>query len=254
MRYPPQYPYQVNAMDPEFHPLSEPLPLWVGPYTPRRGFSDGYSVTSDGLVLKPWSSSRREIWVAESTFALRVLLSFVDRVFQGGHVKILPGGYVVKPLRKDETGTRNYLGQFLGPIWFIGPERRIFNPWDPGELSPGDPWPFPCYGLEATLNATTGRLVTKTPFPKRGEEHTIEIVSRDRQLASGFSAARPGVGAGRVRILESGVVLTKRQDRFGEWHDLYVGRMDLKDFRFQDSWIERGHRDASEVADSCDIF
>ena len=240
-------------MEPEFHPISEPFPSWVGPYTPRRGFSDGYSVTADGLVIQPWGSIGREKWVAESTFALRVLTSMVTRVYKGGHVKILPDGHVVKPRNSNETGTRHYLGKFEGGIQFTGPGGRGFDPGDPGDLEPGDEWPYPYYGLEATIDGSTGRLVTKTPFPKRGEEHFIRILTRDQELARGFRAARPRDGGGRVRILESGVVLTNRQDRHGEWMHLFVGRIDLADFLFDEDWIvdaedrRQGGSDASTM-------
>ena len=226
-----------------FGPASDPLPRWLGPFSPARGTRADFRVVGGRLGV--WVEDDFEIsfWTVGSSPGISALESFVTRRWGGGRVLLLPDGKVIKPLQEDdEVGIRVLCGRFAGPLILEKPDETTFDFSGPGQA--GGAWLGPrTTGLECTLSANGSLSCTwYHPTPSGRETHSYTVVPANPSLAIGFRKARPRETTGRVRVTASGLVLTNYQYFDGAWATRYVGRIDPSRWPSRPDWIGGGLR------------
>ncbi len=218
-----------------------PAPFWRGPYSPRRGFSQGLTVRGNALTLWGESDRGKFAWTAdESVDGIKELIQKVRADYGGGHIKIYPCGHIIKPLRDDETGQRKCIGRIkgiAGSLRFLGEGGEELSQRALAKLTPGDRIPFPHFGLEAKLKQD-GSLENQTESPTSygREQIAFRLGNPNAQLDFGFQKARGRSGPGRVRITPFGCVTTKVQQQSGRWDTFFLGWLD--GWPFDEAWLD----------------
>jgi hypothetical protein len=212
-----------------FEPESRPFPRWMGPFSPARGIHSGFRIHRRRLGTWVDYEYGKVFWPVVDCPGARAIVKLVRNEWGGGRVLLLPNGFVVKPLQSDdEVGVRALVGRFQGPIVFERPDLLRFDLSQPGTLNAGDPWPGPTTtGLECAIRSD-GSLECKWYHPSAWGQDLVSVILRgpDWSLGAGMRAARLGDTSGRVRITANGHVITNREDRYGSWVAVYVGRID----------------------------
>ena len=218
-----------------------PAPYWRGPYSPRRGYSNGLTIRGQELVLWGESDHGKFAWTADkSVDDIFELVVNVYSAFGGGHIKIYPSGHVIKPLRDEETGKRQCPCQARGisqSLRFFDDNRNELSQSTLAQYESGSQIPFPNFGLEAVLKPD-GSLVNQTEHTASygRERQSFQLSGPNEALARGFRSARGGGESGRVRISPFGSVTTVREES-GVWKTFLVGW--LNEIAFDDNWLEQ---------------
>jgi hypothetical protein len=221
----------------EIEPL-DPFRRWWGPFSPARGTYSGFRFHSGRLGTWIENEHGREFWPVADSPGVSALARLIRDQWSGGRVLLLPNGWAVKPLQEDdEVGQRVVVGRFRGAVVLQRPKGEVFDLSSVRGLTPGGPWPGPkTTGLECAIQPD-GSLKCTWYHPTRwGQDEVHEkLRGHDRELAFGFTKARPGETSGRVRVTANGYVITNRQETNGSWVAMYVGRITTE------SWLHRNH-------------
>jgi hypothetical protein len=218
-----------------------PAPYWRGPYSPRRGYSQGLTIRGKELIL--WGESERGkfAWTADQTVSgISQLINVVRKDYGGGHIKIYPCGHIIKPLRDDDTGRRKCIGRIKGiasTLRFLDEHGNELSQRVLAESSPGDAVDFPYFGLEARLGHDGSlRNTTESPSSYGREQQEFNLGEANQQLEYGSQSARGRAGPGRVRITPFGCVTTVVKQASEAWDTHFLGWLD--GWPFDESWLD----------------
>src|SRR5688572_111880 len=108
-----------------FRPESAAFPRWMGPFSPARGSYSGFRVRDGRLGTWVADDDERAFWPVVVGPGARMLVQLVWEQWGGGRVLLLPNGFVVKPLQRDDhVGKRVLIGRVSGPIVLVRPDGR----------------------------------------------------------------------------------------------------------------------------------
>lgn len=223
-----------------FTPEPKPFRLWLGPFVAARGWTADFRVRSKkfGAIVRTTNGER--FWSAVETRGLKQMTALVCANWSGGRVLLLPDGHVVKPLQEeDERGRRVLIGRYRGAFALRKTDGSQFDLGTADDYQPGSPWLGPSsIGLECKIQEDGSLHCTWWQHLSHGAfERTMQVCGPDRELFRGFRAARPGMTRGRVLVTISGHVITKNEIESNDWRSVYVGRIDLKNWIHDPSWI-----------------
>ena len=230
-------------MSTSFTPMNLPFPMWLGPYSPRRGTYSGWRVNGGRLVATVYSRGRQENWQAVEDDGIKALCRHVSWHFGGGRVLILPSGHVVKP---DQEGWRQryVIGSLCGIPRLHNASGGVFDMSGPKGISPGQMWPGPAStGIECVIR-TKGQMTSNRVFDLGNgeEEEALQVVSSACHIWRAFREVRHANG-GRVRVTCLGVILTNHNHgsrHRPDWSTHYLGTIDLDDWRHHNEWVGTG--------------
>jgi len=205
---------------------------WKGPWKARRGKTSGSTVVGGRFRAYLQDPDVAEYWVAVQTPGIQKIQRTVVNYWTGGKVLISPGGWAIKPLASDPS-TRYVLGKVEVPLKYKTSTGETFDMGNHG-VKPGAPWPGPYAGTECVLHSD-GSLMSEVN--EDDVNYDVDVYPPSPELARAFNVARPTTSAGRVLVTEGGLVLTKREDAWGDWRSCYVGTLDLNRWVMEDSWI-----------------
>lgn len=217
-----------------------PFPRWLGPFSPARGTNAGFRFHQRRLGTWVESEQGREFWPLLDSPGVRSLARTILDEWGGGHVLLLPNGFVIKPLPGDEeVGRRVLIGRFRGSVVLERPEGGVFDLSNPGQITPGEPWPGPkTTGLECAIQVDGSLRCTWYHPTRLGRDEVSELLTGPNlSLAAGFRRCRPWDVGGRVRVTANGHVITNRQEWNGQWTSLYVGYVSPDSWPHRIQWI-----------------
>ena len=85
-----------------FHPMSQPFPQWLGPFSPARGTRSGFRFHREKLGTWVGNDSEMSFWPIIDCGGAREIAKLVRNKWGGGRVLFLPNGFAVKPLQNDD--------------------------------------------------------------------------------------------------------------------------------------------------------
>lgn len=222
-------------------------PVWDEPYEKPVGKEYVFHVNvRDEIHIVQNDEYDRYVFTAVDLDAVRALAKIVNKCKEyytgskGGSFCINEFGQVIVPLSplRDQYGNiiewrdPRYVADIEGDIFFFnGKENITMNPDPP--LQCGDPWPYPYLGMKYRL-ATGNKIYKKC---QDGDDTFIIYLEKNNEfLIKQLRKIRPSSGISFL-VNPWGCVLTKKQDRFGEWKPYFVGMLDYR------NWFDKPYDD-----------